>query len=315
LQAFKVVVTLVAVGYVCCKLEQNWEAILAMWSRPWAVVHWTCFVLSASLMPVNYGLEAQKWRLMVRPFYPGLSMYAAVTAIFAGMAAGAFTPARLGEYAGRVLFLKEGKRVEAVLATFLDRICQLFVTLAGGLPALVALLLLADRRLALDILGGPISQGVLVSSSLVLALAMVVMLVIPQRVASLIPSGWNRAAWVRKSRLALQKLEMILVAKALTLAALRYLVFSTQYVLLLYAFRYEGGLADAFWMVALVFLGKSMMPVMGILELGAREAVALVVMTAFGAQEAVAIGSTLTLYLFNILLPTLLGVVAMQSLK
>ena len=39
------------------------------------------------------------------------------------------------------------------------------------------------------------------------------------------------------------------------------------------------------------------------------------VMTAFGAAEVTAIGSTLILYFINILLPTLLGVAAMQRVK
>lgn len=314
LQAFKVAVTLLAIGYVVWKVSEKWDTILDLWGRPWSIGQWGCLVVSCLLMPLNYGLEAQKWRLMVRPFYPNLRLAPATFAVFAGMAAGVFTPNRIGEYAGRILFLKEGRRVEAIMATFVDRICQLLVTLIVGLLATVALLALAERRLAMDILGDPLAQGVFVFLSVVLGAVSVVVLVFPKRAAALIPGRWNKAAWVRKARFALQNLEMSRVSQVMGLSALRYFTFASQYVLLMYAFQYDGGAVEAYWMVALIFLGKSVLPVMGVLELGAREAVALVVMTAFGAAEGTAIGSTLLLYLVNILLPTVLGVVAMQRL-
>lgn len=307
--------TLLALAYVVWKVSEKWDTILQLWSQPWTVAEWICLVASCLLMPLNYGLEAQKWRLMVRPFYPGLRVWPATFAVFAGMAAGVFTPNRIGEYAGRILFLKEGRRVEAIMATFVDRICQLLVTLVVGLVATAALLALAERRLAMDILGDPLAQGVFVFLSLVLGLVSLAVLAFPKRAAAVIPGRWNRAAWVRKARFALQNLEVRRVGQVLGLSGLRYFTFATQYVLLMYAFQYSGGVVDAYWMVALIFLGKSVLPVMGVLELGAREAVALVVMTAFGAAEGTAIGATLVLYLVNILTPTLLGVLAMQRLQ
>jgi uncharacterized membrane protein YbhN (UPF0104 family) len=315
LQAFKLGVTLLAAAYVAWKLYQKWDVILEMWARPWFAVQWVCLAVSILLMAVNYGLEAQKWRIMVRPFYPGLGLWQATLAVFAGMAAGVFTPNRIGEYAGRILYLQEGKRVEAIVATFVDRICQLLVTLLGGLAGLVALLLVADEGLMEKILGDPLSRGVFVFLSMVLGGITLGLLLLPGRLARMIPAGWNRRAWIRKTRFALQHLDMRQVGKVLALSALRYFVFSTQYVLLMYVFQYEGGIAAGYWMVALIFLGKSVLPVMGILELGVREAVALVVMVGFGSVEAVALGSTLMLYLVNILLPTVMGLVALQTLR
>lgn len=306
---------MLAVAYVVWKMASKWDEFLSMWAEPWTAAQWALLILSTLLMPLNYALESQKWRLMVRPFYPSLRLLPATIAVFAGMAAGIFTPNRIGEYAGRILFLKEGKRVEAIIATFVDRICQLFVTLICGLLALGALFLLADRSYSLAILGDPISEGIFIFLSIVLGTFTLLLLLVPKKFAAMIPAKWNRAAWVRKTRFALQSLDIKLVIKVMGLALLRYFVFSSQYVLLMYAFQYQGGWAEAYTMVALIFLGKSVLPVMGIFELGVRESVALLVMTAFAVGEATVLGSTLMLYLVNILLPTLLGVVAMQRIK
>jgi uncharacterized membrane protein YbhN (UPF0104 family) len=315
MQAFKVGVTVLAAAYVIWKLYEKWDVILEMWTRPWTASQWVCLIAAVLLMAVNYGLEAQKWRIMVRPFYPALGLWPATLAVFAGMAAGVFTPNRIGEYAGRILFLKEGKRVEAIVATFVDRICQLLVTLLSGLVALVALLVWAETDLMEKILGDPLSRGVFLFLSVVLGAVTLGLLILPRRLAKVIPGSWNRRAWIRKTRFALQHLDLRQVGKVLALSGLRYFVFSSQYLLLMYAFQYEGGIAAGYWMVALIFLGKSVLPVMGILELGVREAVALVVMVGFGSAEAVALGSTLMLYLVNILLPTVMGLVALQGLR
>ncbi len=315
LTLFRVAVTLLAVAYVAWKMADKWPEFLGMFQRRWSAGEWALLVLSTLLMPLNYALESQKWRLMVRPFYPTLKLFPATVAVFAGMAAGIFTPNRIGEYAGRILFLKEGKRVEAIIATFVDRICQLLVTLVCGLLALGGLVLLADRRYASKLLIEPISQGIFIFICVVLGGLTLLVLLAPKRFAGMIPSRWNKAVWVRKTRFALQNLELGLILQVLGLALLRYFVFSSQYVLLMYAFQYQGSMAEAYVMVALIFLGKSILPVMGALELGVRESVALVVMTTFAVAEATVLGSTLMLYLVNLLLPTLLGVIAMQRIK
>jgi uncharacterized membrane protein YbhN (UPF0104 family) len=85
-------------------------------------------------------------------------------------------------------------------------------------------------------------------------------------------------------------------------------------VLLMYAFGYTGGLGLGLGIVALIFFGKSVLPVMGIFELGVRETVAVLVMGVFALSKPMAVSSTFVLYVLNILLPTLLGILAVQRL-
>ncbi len=311
----RLTVTLLALAYVGWKVNEKWDEFPRMFSQPWHAFNWTLLIVSALLMAVNYGLEAQKWRIMVRPFYPSLKLFPATIAVFAGMAAGVFTPNRVGEYAGRILFLKKGKRVEAIVATFVDRICQLTITLIGGLLAVLGILLWLDRDLLDKIFGDPVAKTIFITLSISLSVFVLLLTLMPKQLAALIPGKWNRTTWVRKVRFAMQNLDFKLVGKVILLAAIRYFVFSSQYVMLMYAFYYQGNLIEAYAMVALIFLGKSVLPVMGVLELGVRESVALLVMTAFAATELTALGSTLMLYLINILLPTLFGVIAMQRIK
>jgi uncharacterized membrane protein YbhN (UPF0104 family) len=61
------------------------------------------------LMFVNWGIEARKWQLLVSSIQK-VSFGRAFRAVFSGQALGFNTPNRMGESAGRAIFLDEGNR-------------------------------------------------------------------------------------------------------------------------------------------------------------------------------------------------------------
>jgi hypothetical protein len=93
------------------------------------------------LMFVNWGLEALKWKVLLRQLYR-IRFWEAFKAILSGVAFALNTPNRIGEYGGRVLFIPEGKRVRAVSLTLAGSFSQLLVTLLFGS---IGLYLLKDR--------------------------------------------------------------------------------------------------------------------------------------------------------------------------
>lgn len=303
-----------ALAYVYFKLRSDADSLQDMW---WSLGpgDWAYILVAILLLLPNIGLEAQKWRVMVRPFYPVLGMWTAFKAVLAGMAAGIFTPNRIGEYAGRVLYLDVGHRVEAIVATFVDRICQLLITILGGLLAFLALLSVTGATLTAQLSLQGWQLYLFLALVLLTATLILLFLFRPQRLNALVPKSWNRYNWVRKLRFATENLAWGNVRVVIGLALLRYLTFSTQYVLLLLAFGWDGPLLVAYGMVALVFLGKSVFPVMGIFELGIRESIAIEVMGIFGLGAAAAFNATLFLYLLNIILPTVIGVAALQGMR
>ncbi|MEM0999279.1 MAG: lysylphosphatidylglycerol synthase transmembrane domain-containing protein [Bacteroidota bacterium] len=314
--AFRIVSTVLALVYVGWKLYDRRAEMERMWGSGWEGSRMALLGVVIGLMGLNYALEAQKWRIILKPFYAVLSLGKSVVAVFAGMAAGVFTPNRIGEYAGRILFLAEGRRVEAIVATFIDRICQLLVTLVTGFAAFGGLIW-RDAGVAGALLQDPGVRLLFVIFTLAMTVFIGLFLAAPGRLAGLLPGAWSKSEWVRKLKYAMEHLPWRLVRRVLGLSFLRYMVFSSQYVLLMLAFGYqvEDGLLLAYCMVALIFLGKSVLPVMGIFELGVRESVAILVMSYYGVDPVCAFSSTFLLYLINILLPTLIGVVALQRIE
>ena len=83
------------------------------------------------LMVVNWMLETTKWRIALQPIQ-SIRFSRAFKAILAGTCIASFTPNRVGEYLGRMLFVDPGNKVVSVAPTILCSMSQMLVTLAAG---------------------------------------------------------------------------------------------------------------------------------------------------------------------------------------
>ena len=84
------------------------------------------------MMLLNWFLESLKWRFLISKI-ERVTIKRSVRAIFSGITVSAFTPNRVGEYAGRVFCLDKGDRIQAVLITVIGSMAQLITTIVFGL--------------------------------------------------------------------------------------------------------------------------------------------------------------------------------------
>jgi uncharacterized membrane protein YbhN (UPF0104 family) len=229
-----------------------------------------------------------------------------VRAVLAGMSTGLVTPNRVGEYAGRVLHLAPGQRWEAVGLTFMDRLCQMLVTLLMGALGI---------SMGAGLLGVPL--GLALAAVGIPALAVLIFLLFSARIGSAAWVHRIKWTWLQKLLRPLALTRRTLMLKVMGLSLLRYAVFSTQYILLLAAFSPEPlALQTMILFVLLVFLGKSVLPVVsGLGELGVRESLALAYAGLLGISEPVALQATFLLFVVNILLPAVVGIPFVQGMR
>ena len=265
------------------------------------------------LMPVNLILESAKWQWMIRSYYPEISVWKAFQALLAGMTTGIFTPNRVGEYVGRLMYLPAGARTEAGVYMLWERFFQMMITSWMGSLGLWLLLRSSEFMsvsLPTWLSGSAVGWGMLVVNAL-----LPVLLLQPARVSR----------WMKKLRIpgiffqrmtdSLADLNRKLLLKVIGLGILRYLVFSSQYLILLYAFGYDGSVIIGAAMIWLIFLLKSLIPFIALTELGIRESIAMLIMAPFGVTAFEAFSSTFVLYLINVIIPALVGLIFVYRIR
>jgi len=82
------------------QLEESWFRIRQSF-QSYKIVY---LVLGLLLIAVNWGLEAWKWMISVRTFYP-VKFLQAFKAVLSGVSFSVTMPNRVGEYLGRIVYL------------------------------------------------------------------------------------------------------------------------------------------------------------------------------------------------------------------
>ena len=107
----------------------------------------------------------------------------------------------------------------------------------------------------------------------------------------------------------------VLLGSLFWLSALRYVVFSTQFVLLVRAFDATTPLLYGYIAVALVFFAKSAIPSITLADLGIREGAAVYFFAFLGVAEAAAFNGALSLAALNLFLPALVGLPLVMRMR
>ncbi len=261
------------------------------------------------LMLLNWWVESGKWRLLmegverVRP-------WRAFVATIAGTSVGFVSVNRTGEFIGRVLFLAPENRIAGGFATALGSIAQFVITLlAGG----IGLLTLTTAGFPLPWPAGWTSWMLATLTALVTAIALVLYLYpgLFRQVLLLAPF-MHRFGQASAVLARFQRSQLLMV---LLLSALRYALFTFQFVLLLHVFGAGIGLWAAVLGVPLVYLIATMIPSVMLTELGVRGSVAVAVFGPMGGDASIVLLATSCLWMINVALPACVGSLVLVSAR
>jgi hypothetical protein len=266
------------------------------------------------LMPVNWGIEARKWQLAMRPD-GGITFKDAFRAIFTGATMASFTPNRMGEYLGRILYVKEGRRVAAISLTMICSIAQLLITLVVGAGGLIYLFPLLHRQM----LSGPRRLEWGLPLTLIIVGAMLLGLGFfyfrfPQLARKL-----TRVPWFRKLGAFIKVLENFdgnILLQILFLSFVRYIVFVVQYSLVFPVFNVSLGFGQVWGGMGVVFLIMAVVPTFTFLtELGLRWGASIQVLELFSSNTIGIFAASFTIWLINLVIPALIGSLLIISIK
>ena len=293
------------IGHVLAQQRFDWAVVQQQFRVVGHPERWAAGLVL--LTPVNWGFEALKWQILLRRVEE-TTFWEAYKGVLAGLSLGFALPAQLGDTAGRVLSLRTGARAEAIGASLVSGGMQFYVALVFGAVAWAHHLTVVPTR---DNWAGQSLLALLVGLS-VLGVGFGLL---RRRLIGWLATrpGLHRFAhyWDVGGQYDERELGLALGA-----ATVRYLVFSIQFYIAMRLVGVAVPTAVSASGIGLVFLVKTITPAFNLLsDLGVREAAALWVFAPVGTPAPVLITATLTLWLANILMPVLIGLIWVWRLK
>jgi hypothetical protein len=292
--------------------QNNWRVSLAhAWQAICGAEGWK-LGLTMALMLANWGLEARKWQIVIKRVQR-LSFIQSCKAVFTGTTLAFFTPNRIGEYMGRILYLDEGTRVKAISLTIVCSMGQLLVTWWVGIAGILYLRAYGNTELLHTF------AGLWLNMVLYFALAAAVVLTLFYfRLAGLvrwmekIPRLKKPVSYIR----VLDSLNATILFRILSLSILRYCVFLGQYYLLFDVFDVHVTAAQVAGSVSVIFLILSIVPTIAVItELGMRWKIGIEVVQLFDSNITGILATSLAIWIINLVIPALIGSLLILGIK
>jgi hypothetical protein len=287
-------------------LQQRWQQLKQCWQSGqfWCVI---------VLMFANWGIEARKWQLLVKHVQQ-FSFMQACKSVLAGCSITMLTPNRIGEFGGRVLFLKQENRIKAISLTIAGSISQLLVTMMMGCAGLLFLRFFSHNAgNALSVLPD-FWQSVLIYLSIAITVLLFLFYI---RLGWLVRMMEKLPAFNRvvKHITVLDEFKANQLLRILALSLLRYLVFVIQYVLLLQVM--QVGIAGwlSFWLISVFYLALAVIPTIGFLELPVRAKTSLELMKLYSSNTLGIATAALGIWIINLVIPALIGSLLILGIK
>lgn len=250
------------------------------------------------LMLVNWGLEAVKWKRLIRQVEV-LSLWRAIESVFCGLTLAVFTPNRLGEYGGRVFFLSPKRRVIGIVAMAVGNIGQMVLTNVFGA---ISLCIFIYRFVHLDY---RLDYAVMALAAMFCLFFLIFFFNIQWLNGLLLSMRFTRKYKKFYSILGrYQKKELL---KILLFCLARYIVFSTQYFIMFYWLIPDIHYLDILMMVCVLFFVQSTLPSLDLFDIGVRSVTASYFFSFVTRQDVSVIACTASIWLINIIIPAILG--------
>lgn len=255
------------------------------------------------LMFLNWGIEARKWQLSLKGLYQ-ITFIRSLKAVFTGTTMAFFTPNRIGEYLGRILFIPEGKRIQAISLTIVCSIAQLLVTLIAGIFGMIYMK---------QYIPGNISGSVIFWLQLVLYISItggVLLALFYFRLSWLIRLAGKITVigkYLRYVKI-LEQFNTMLLLRILSLSLIRYIVFLLQYYILFEVFDVAVSWWQSFWVISVMFIVLAIAPTVAFLtDLGIRARASIELVQFFSSNVIGILATSLSIWLINLVIPALIG--------
>lgn len=285
--------------------QPNWKESFSQLKQAFNGSSAWLLILAFGLMFLNWGFEARKWQIVIRRLQ-SITFWQSFKAIFTGTTMASFTPNRTGEYVGRILYVDEGKRIQAISVTIMCSMAQLQVTLYTGLAALLSIQHILRARLAAESFYFLFSGFLL----LVTIVGAVLLTLIYFRLGWFIKRlhHWKLIRRILPYVEIVEQFNATILLRILSLSVCRYLVFVLQYYLVFRAFEVSIEWNECLIAISILFLLLAIIPSFTFLtDLGIRWKAGIEIVSIFSSNTVGIFATAFTVWVFNLIIPALIG--------
>ncbi|MGK6349885.1 lysylphosphatidylglycerol synthase domain-containing protein [Parapedobacter sp. DT-150] len=250
------------------------------------------------MMFANWLLEAVKWRYLCRPV-ERISLWKAVQSVFCGLTWAIFTPNRIGEYGGRVMFLKPRKRIFGAVAMGVGALAQLVMTSVAGS---LSIAWFVNRFFDISIIAGV--------ALWLLAIAYAGFFLTLYFNVRWISSWIKRIGFLKR----FQRFFEILTRyspRELTVVFLnslaRFAIFTSQYCILMLVIIPDIRFMPMLLMIFILFFVQSALPTLDLFDFGVRSVTASYLYAHITGQDIAVMAIASCIWFINLILPAILG--------
>lgn len=258
-------------------------------------------------MPINWYLESKKWQILMSP-HSKLTLLEALKTVLAGIAMGIATPARIGEYGGRLLTSDPDHKAEVISATLLGSIAQNLCNVVVGL--------LFSYYFLKSIFHVTYSDHI--TFSMVVGLQIVLLFLIyykMPKVAQFVERffRWKYFLKISSKLKSLDLYTVPILNKIILISGLRYSIYFAQYYLILLFLDVQYEFLQLSGGIASIYLIQTGIPMPAFLSILARGELAILVWSSLGIIELTALIATFILWFVNLIFPSLIGLLVLSN--
>lgn len=258
------------------------------------------------LMPINWLIDALKWRWLLRKHVEIRPMQA-FKGIFMGLSVGLFTPNGVGEFFGRMLAVRPRFRQQAVAASITGSLAQLAITITIGGACLVFMVgnYIAPTYLVWVRILAVVTIGVGFYAYFKLPEIFGYLLTKVKRV--------KRFAKFQEAFASFTKQELL---GAYGFALARYVVFCTQLFIVLFAVGDipTNNWLHLVWLIPVYYYVQTLVPTVALSEIGVRGVILSFLLADYVLESDVILASFI-IWIVNLILPGLIGLIVLLRTK
>ena len=304
--AIKWLFVIAAFAYLAYKLIafDKYDEFFEQWRQTPASRFWWLAGVFA-LLPLNWALESFKW-MRITAHIQSLSFAQSLKGVLAGITTGFFTPNRIGDLLGRIVFLQPSNRTAGITLSLLNSFTQNLTIILCGIPACM---LLFSRN---NDMNSGIRTYILIAIALLMA-CMLFYFLLPALSKKIKHTTWGRK--INEFVACLSRYSTRDLAGIIFISMLRYLVFSAQFFFMLCLFDVHLTLWQALLAIPTNYLFVTFTPSVAFSEAALRASYAIFVIGFFSGQTLNIALAGVAIWVVNWVLPLLAGAVLMLRSK